>query len=158
MGLDMYLTGERFLWSYPDDGPDAKVSEAIGTLFPELSLGLGPNDRMRVKSVRCELMYWRKANSLHKWFVDNCQDGVDECQETLVDSEKLQELLDVCNKVLADPDLAPKLMPTKSGFFFGDTAYDDWYFQDIRRTVERLDLILKNEDLKRWEFFYRSSW
>ena len=27
-----------------------------------------------------EVAYWRKFNALHNWFVQNCQDGVDECQ------------------------------------------------------------------------------
>jgi hypothetical protein len=39
-----------------------------------------------------EVMYWRKANQIHKWFVDNVQDGVDDCKEYWVSEEKLQEL------------------------------------------------------------------
>lgn len=44
--------------------------------------------------------YWRKANHIHKWFVDNVQDGNDDCKEYYVSSEKLKELLDTCQQVL----------------------------------------------------------
>ena len=26
-----------------------------------------------------QIASWRKANAIHKWFVDNVQDGVDDC-------------------------------------------------------------------------------
>ena len=32
--------------------------------------------------VRTEAGYWRKANQIHGWFVNKCQDGVDDCQLT----------------------------------------------------------------------------
>ena len=44
-----------------------------------------------------------------------------------------EELLDRCNKVLGDHSLADYLLPTKDGFFFGGTAYDEWYFDDVKR-------------------------
>lgn len=36
--------------------------------------------------------YWRKANHIHGWFVDNVQNGEDDCQEHLVSREDLQKL------------------------------------------------------------------
>jgi hypothetical protein len=158
MGLDMYLTGERFLWTFPEDGPDAKIAEAIGNLFPELAFGLEDKDRMRIKTVRAEFMYWRKANAIHNWFVQNLQDGKDECQETYVPLEKMVELRDLCQKVLDNPDDAAKLMPTRSGFFFGDTVYDEWYFRDVKATVNRFTAIIDNTDINQWDIYYRSSW
>ena len=50
--------------------------------------------------------YWRKANEIHSWFVDNVQDGEDDCRyHREVTKEVLEELLDVCNKVLASCEL-----------------------------------------------------
>ena len=40
--------------------------------------------------------YWRKANAIHKWFVENVQDGVDDCGRYEVTKEQLQELLKIC--------------------------------------------------------------
>ena len=57
---------------------------------------------LRVSQPSAELAYWRKANQIHKWFVDNVQEGVDNCGEYYVSHEKLQELLDTVNNVLAD--------------------------------------------------------
>ena len=46
--------------------------------------------------------YWRKANEIHNWFVENVQDGEDDCcYHREVTKQVLEKLLDVCNKVLA---------------------------------------------------------
>ena len=50
----------------------------------------------RISNIIEEVGYWRKANAIHNWFVQNVQDGKDECQESYVDSSKLQELYDAC--------------------------------------------------------------
>lgn len=44
--------------------------------------------------------YWRKANHIHNWFVNNVQNGEDDCNSYIVTKEKLINLLDVCKKVL----------------------------------------------------------
>lgn len=45
--------------------------------------------------------YWRKANQIHNWFVENIQDGIDDCQyHRKITKEDLEELLDTCKKVL----------------------------------------------------------
>jgi hypothetical protein len=45
--------------------------------------------------------YWRKANQIHNWFVENIQDGIDDCDyHREVTEEDLEELLDVCKRVL----------------------------------------------------------
>lgn len=45
--------------------------------------------------------YWRKANQIHNWFVENIQDGVDDCDyHREVREEDLEDLLDVCKTVL----------------------------------------------------------
>ena len=43
---------------------------------------------------------WRKANQIHSWFVKNVQGGVDDCEVYEVSREKIEELLEICNKVL----------------------------------------------------------
>lgn len=45
--------------------------------------------------------YWRKANQIHKWFVEHVQDGEDDCQyHNECTKEILEELLDACKTVL----------------------------------------------------------
>ena len=152
MGLDMYLYKKNYIWSGEWVNPEAK-QEVIVKTGGEVDKHIKPE---RVKYVVEEVAYWRKANSIHKWFVDNCQDGVDDCRNAYVDREKLEELLELCKQVKADPDKAEELLPTQSGFFFGSTGYDEWYFEDINNTIEMLEGILSDETGD--EFEYHSSW
>ena len=100
----------------------------------------------------------RKANAIHAWFVENCQEGRDECQETWVGREQLQALVEVCKQVLSDKKKAAELLPSASGFFFGSTEYDEWYYQDVEYTVTRLEKVLADPALQKCDFYYQSSW
>jgi hypothetical protein len=151
MGLDMYFTARRYLWSFPEDGPDAKLSKELKQFFPNLP------ENASFKNVEVEFGYWRKANAIHKWFVDNVQEGEDECKEYYVSREDIEKLLGAVNQVLANPSMAPTLLPTKSGFFFGDTSYDDYYTQDLEHTKTIMENAL-SENMKGWDFYYQSSW
>ena len=105
-----------------------------------------------------ELGYWRKANAIHKWFVDNVQGGVDDCGDYKVTKEQLIELRNTCNDVLNEPNLAEHLLPTQSGFFFGGTGYGDDYIWDLENTVHIIDEILENKSYCLDELYYSSSW
>lgn len=53
------------------------------------------------KGIKEEIGYWRKANQIHNWFVENVQDGEDDCHyHDEVTKEVLEELLATCQKVL----------------------------------------------------------
>jgi len=104
-----------------------------------------------------EVMYWRKANAIHDWFVQNVQNGMDECEPHDVTVAQLTELRDLCASVVDNPDLADNLLPTASGFFFGSTEYDEWYFDNIARTLNELDDLLA-EAAEDEMFVYQSSW
>jgi hypothetical protein len=107
--------------------------------------------------VTFQVAYWRKANQIHKWFVDNVQDGEDDCREYSVDREQLQKLLETCTKVKADGSLAGDYLPPSAGFFFGSNEIDEWYWQDIDGTIEMLTDTLKNTP-DDYHFTYQSSW
>lgn len=107
-----------------------------------------------------EVAYWRKSNMIHNWFVENCQDGVDECQSTPVSKEKLITLRDACKYVLEskDVDTALEILPPVSGFFFGGTEIDEWYWSDLDETIQMLDKILEETDFETQQIWYQSSW
>ena len=158
MGLDMYLSGKRYM-STVFKKEDGEKQEAIQKLFPELEGMTGRwGDASPVKEVSIDVGYWRKANAIHDWFVRNCQDGVDECQESHVSREQLQNLIDICKQVIKSPKKAETLLPTRSGFFFGNTTYDEWYKADLEYTVQRFEKILKDPALAKCDFYYQSSW
>lgn len=97
MGLDMYLYAKKSVcngsWTKPEEKAFHKaVSDAVPEIYDSGNLGS--------IEVAFEAAYWRKANQVHQWFVKNCQSGKDECQETWVQREQLEELRDLCKKVL----------------------------------------------------------
>jgi hypothetical protein len=109
------------------------------------------------RSIEYEVGYWRKANAIHDWFVQNVQAGKDECIPHPVSVEQLEELRDTCNKVLADPSLARELLPPSSGFFFGSTEIDRRYMNELEDTVKIIDAALDNAE-EHPQFEYCSSW
>lgn len=133
MGLDMYLY-------YHENNDDTKT------------------DR--------EIMYWRKANAIHKWFVFNVQSGEDKCEPHALTTDDLHRLLHACRIVVAkrNTDVAHEyanyFLPTGSGFFFGSTEYDDWYYEGLMRTIEEVGGFLRDFPGNETEItmYYRSCW
>jgi hypothetical protein len=150
MGLDMYLRASCYVPGYDKDQKKRfeQILELAGLNVDQVA------PESPTATVTITVGYWRKANQIHSWFVTNVQDGKDECQESYVPREKLQELRDLCKTVIATKDHS-KLEP-KDGFFFGSTDIDDWYWEDLKRTVEMIDRVLKMDEC--WEFRYRSIW
>ena len=146
MGLDMYLKGSRWISSWKEG--DKELGEKIAQLVGQ--------EKSFVDTVEIEVGYWRKANAIHQWFVKNIQDDVDDCKNYWVSREELRELQNVCNQVLADPTLAPSLLPTQGGFFFGDTQYDEWYLENLEITLQNIQKALSLSD--EWQMYYHSSW
>lgn len=160
MGLDMYLSARNYLSAFNDADKSAKIAitaavkDALGIDFTSLdSDSFNPG----VIGVEISAAYWRKANAIHKWFVDNCQDGIDDCRESYVSRDSLQELVDMCESILAgNGKHTPEDLPPQEGFFFGSTDVDEYYFEDLRNTVRQLKAALTLPD--DFEFYYRSSW
>jgi hypothetical protein len=154
MGLDMYLQKKTFLftgeWVREEKRCEVVVTEG-GKPHPTIN-------PKRIKEVVEEVGYWRKANQIHKWFVDTVQDGQDDCKEYRVDYEQLRDLLNACEDVLDDHSKAEQLLPTGSGFFFGNTDYDDYYFEQVQNTYDILMSIMSAPDADEAEYIYQSSW
>lgn len=74
--------------------------------------------------------YFRKVNFLIPFFERKGLD-VESQKGITIQKEDAEELLDLCKKVLNDHSKAEELLPTRAGFFFGSTVYDDYYFQDV---------------------------
>ena len=146
MGLDMYLNAKRFLWHSEEE-----LAKKISENFPELG------DK-RVKEITVEAAYWRKANQIHKWFVDNVQEGTDDCNSYEVSRDQLKELLDLIDIVLADKSKAKALLPVEMGFFFGSDKYDEYYYGDLEDTKTMLADLLDENKWQGWYFEYRASW
>lgn len=169
MGLDMYLEirkNEYCSKYYKDEGSGLKLElpKDVSRFFPNLTnLTVSRTTDYRVG-------YWRKANAIHNWFLENCAardkwtDPIDDCRPIEVPVEKLEELLSDCKKVLEAKSLAKELLPTTDGFFFGSTEYDEYYFDDIEDTIEIIVPVIKFMkhmlEIKdyTWSIIYQASW
>jgi len=156
----MYLSAEKYFSDYEFKNQQHRdtckaISQSAGITLDPSSPGL---------YVKATIGYWRKANAIHKWFVDHVQDGVDECQQTQVEREHLQELLDLCNLIWKNQNNktgineAEQKLPRHAGFFFGSTEMDKGYWDDIAETIDILTRVLSDERLEDCEFYYQSSW
>lgn len=150
MGLDMYLNKRTYVQQWEHQTPEEKY-DVVVTKGGETA-NINPK---KVKYIIEEAGYWRKQNQIHRWFVENIQKGTDDCGEYYVNKDALASLLELCEKVKADNALADELLPSASGFFFGGTDYDEWYFNGIDNTIEILKEALEDEN---GEYLYSSSW
>ena len=150
MGLDMYLNKRTYVQQWEHQKPEEKYNVEV-TKGGETA-NINPK---KVKYIIEEAGYWRKQNQIHRWFVENIQNGTDDCGEYYVSKADLETLLELCEKVKADNALADGLLPGASGFFFGGTEYDEWYFNGIDNTIEILKEALEDEN---GEYLYSSSW
>lgn len=100
MGLDMYAYRRTYVGNYWE-----KPEGQLKTIKPKRDAkgirgGIDLIEDEKISSITERIAYWRKANAIHSWFVNNVQDGVDECQEASFSVEKMQELVDLCKEVL----------------------------------------------------------
>jgi hypothetical protein len=152
MGLDMYLSKRTYVKNW--DHMASHERHTITVAGPSAA-SIKPE---RITSIEEEVGYWRKANAIHQWFVTHCQGGTDDCRDWYVSRTDLTALLETCTRVLADPTTAAELLPPQSGFFFGSTDIDEYfYWKNVRDTVALLESLLA-EDTRHADFYYRSSW
>ena len=163
MGLDMYLSKRTYVknWNFQNDEEKHKVTVKFN--------GKSRKDikPKRISHIVEEVGYWRKANHIHSWFVENIQKGIDECQESYVSLERFTELRDLCKEVIRykNSEFNNDNLRTSSGFFFGVTEYNEYYYEDCKDTIKILNGILKEEEIVRdtkgiysGEYYYQASW
>lgn len=86
-----------------------------------------------------EVAYFRKVNFLLPFF-EYCED----CSRLEIDDYKIDELLVKCKQVLEDHSLAETLLPTQCGFYFGNTEYNDWYFDEVKEVYDKFSEIAED--------------
>ena len=162
MGLDMYLYRREYVSGWDWESTDSKDRE----MYKSILEYTGAKRCVESPHAQIEVCvaYWRKANAIHGWFVNQLANGVDECQSIYVSKEDLQNLHQACNNVLLAPvgigmeDVAAQygLLPTK-GFFFGSYDIDQYYMEDLKNTMMQIENVLSSAG--EWsDFIYRASW
>ena len=172
MGLDMYLTANEYVSrTRRKDDLYGNTPEENPLFYDLASRRKGWIDEAGYSgiSISYPVGYWRKANAIHNWFVQNVQDNRDECQKSYVSPENLRELREACQAVLATKnnslvsvkEVAEEVgLAPLAGFFFGGTEYDEYYYDDLEYTVKMIDR-LENSGVfdNAWtDIEYQSSW
>jgi hypothetical protein len=131
MGLDMYLYGEKYLWTNWED-KSKNVTE----------------DGFRLQTKILEVAYWRKHPNLHGFIIKNFADGVDECQRIELSHE---DILRIIEAVKSDQ------LPPTSGFFFGESDGSE-KDEDLKIFTSALEWMqVKEKGISR-SVVYRASW
>ena len=155
MGLDMYLTRKVYVGARYTH---RNVSTSVNICVDGVPLNIHAD---KITYVDEEIGYWRKANAIHGWFVDNVQNEFDDCSSHHVSQENLAALKTLCLMILNEEskekqkELAQELLPPSDGFFFGNYEIDEYYLENLRDTVE---IIQECEKYPNDEFEYRASW
>ena len=169
MGLDMYLEirKDEYRSKYHQDKGSNLALEYPADITEFIPI---PTDLRISRQTNYQVGYWRKANHIHNWFMQNCAERddwdnpIDDCRPIRITVNALEKLLDTCKKVLANHSLASSLLPTQDGFFFGSTEYDEYYFGNIEKTIKIIEPVLKFAKHKLeiedydWEVYYQASW
>jgi len=186
MGLDMYLTANQYVSGYDFqlDETKAKYRDLVN-LFDAQSVASKDTPSA---TVTITVGYWRKANAIHKWFVDNVQDGVDDCRDYYVSREQLLDLRETCQAVLNSLELKPgkvyagttyqKGKEPEVRYVDGQVATNEEVAKELlpaqdgffyggtdydewyaQYLQDTVDIVDKVVDLgSEWDFEYRSSW
>ena len=128
MGLDMYLMKKTYVGYRSKEKKDDTTFELGGKKYPHIK----PE---RISVIEERVAYWRKSNHIHRWFVDNVQDGEDNCKEYYVEKSQLKELVDLCKQVNEIIKKAPKkTIQVVTGWRGGEEIKQDHVVYDITST------------------------
>ena len=103
MGLDSYLYESKSGYLLKN----GKISNKFKS-YREDKFGIG--NHIEIKTT---VLYLRKANEIHNWFVENVQNGNDDCGEYEVSYENLHRLYDTCKKIIDVVDGTKMFIPKK---------------------------------------------
>lgn len=115
MGLDMYLTRRVYI------GAEYEHRKVTGTIDIAIDGKPVNIDFKKVSYIIENVGYWRKANQIHHWFVENVQEGEDDCKEYCVSQEQLKELYALCKEVKEKCYLVPGVLHTGTQYSNGQT-------------------------------------
>lgn len=157
MGLDMYLSRKTYVQNWEHTKPEDRITiELSGN-----TKGVNPD---KISYIIESAGYWRKANAIHGWIVNQCAGGEDRCQEIYMPKSKLEELHQLCCSILGEEseealvNAALEELPPTEGFFFGSNEVGDWYKQDLKDTIKILGEVLAETDFTQSEIIYHASW
>ena len=164
MGLDMYFYARKTTyksfskWYKPDRADETNYPEDLKTFSDYI---YDRNFKSAETEIRYQIGYFRKFNALHSYIVKTFANGVDDCQDIILYKEDVEQIKKVLDEVLnahQQVEKAKELLPTQSGFFFGGTDYDEFYFEDVKDAANLMQSFLGNFDFDKYQLVYQASW
>lgn len=179
MGLDMYLYKRSYVqnWGHTPKEEEHEITVKVGG---KIHADIKPE---RIAYIIEQITHWRKFNALHGWIVENCAAGVDDCSEIYLSTEHIKNLLEILEKVkeiILKSEKTIKvfedykgrkyeetsydcsgemdaIFPPRSGFFFGSLEIDNYFLQDVEKSIKVFQDCLKDKS-GRSQYFYQASW
>ena len=100
-GKDKECSLEKWSGVKEEDLPKAEDFEYFKSLISTKYWEWDEEHRYPHERIYEQVAYWRKANAIHRWFVENIQDREDDCDyHREVREEDLVELRDICKEVI----------------------------------------------------------
>lgn len=158
MGLDMYLTGDKFKRTqYAKDENGEFLRDDDGGIIP---INEDTVDGYRRSSQKLDLGYWRKHAPLHQLFVDAFADGEDNCRPIELSAEDLRWVANVLKGHAATS--LPSNKKVIRGCFFGDEEWWDELREDAHedaKVFEKAAEWLESDGDEYWHSVqYQASW
>ena len=160
MGLDMYLTGDKFKRTeYAKDSNGELLRNEDGGIIPINEIFV---DDYKRTSEKLEVGYWRKHAPLHMFIVNAFAGGEDNCRPIDLSAEDLRWIA----KVLRGEDREYEMPDNANcrGFFFGNEELWDELREDAHEDAEIFEkaadwLDSDQQDDKYWHSVeYQASW
>ena len=138
MSLDIDLYAVTYRDGFKVASPEhretfTKILDLVG-LIP-----FTPVDSVPYVAVKLHVADWNHAYQIWRWFTDHLQDGEASHEEVQVDRETLQELLNLCNRLLIRRNRkeAEAALPMLGGVFKNkaeeNTYWRDAYWVDVKK-------------------------
>lgn len=157
MGLDMYLFAKKYITGiteWDDEARKFKTNPLADAVKELVNIKDACESVDSGVTVEFPVAYWRKANHIHGWFVENVQDDTDDCEQYYVSRQRLEKLRDTCQLAINTQDA--DILPRVAGFFFGSNEVDEYYWNELTNTIKQINKVLSLPD--DISLYYQSSW
>lgn len=151
---------------------EKSYNKALGDNDPEAEVYRKRMDELLAPYDEATVWSGRKENHIHQWVIDFHNTEEVEAHLWVIDAYRHRindtnldhilidpdQLLGDLETVIKNPESAPEIMPTSSGFFFGSTDYDKFYFEDVMALHKTLNTEKKQGYFNNHSYFYWSWW
>lgn len=138
MGLDQYLHAEKHVsgYTFSPEGNRTLYGMLVGWLEADSIV----DPETPIATVKFTAAYWRKANAIHRWFVENVQGGNDDCGDYYVSRDQLANLRTSCLRVLGGSE-------TKPGEVYAGTSWHNEGGETVEERLTREGEVVVNPEI-----------